>query len=50
MRPASGAASAPPAPASANSAMPFWLNPNNGPLSTSGTPVQNMLNVMNSIA
>src|SRR3546814_1093670 len=47
-RPAIGAATAPAAPASANSAMPRWVRPKSGPASSSGTEVQNRLKAQNS--
>jgi hypothetical protein len=50
MRPAIGAASAPAAPASAKPAMPLCEKPKRGLASSSGTAVQNRLNVPNSAA
>src|SRR4051794_37597830 len=48
--PATGAATAPDAPASVNSAMPRCVRPNGGPASSRGTAVQNSENAPNRAA
>ena len=49
-RPATGAMTAPAAPASAKKAMPRWVRPKAGPARSKGTPVQNRLKAPNKAA